>query len=109
MIFRVDGEDGLFYGFNVLANYFADPDEVPTVDEVRRVYEVGENGRVKAIECVRVEWVKDDSGRMQMQEIAGSEFTLQAELRNPTNVMAHFHDLVSPRHVDEPFIHQAKQ
>ena len=33
---------------------------------------VGENGRVKAIECVRVEWVTDDSGRMQMQEITGS-------------------------------------
>jgi len=41
---------------------------------------VGENGRVKAIECVRVEWVTDDSGRMQMQEITGSEFSLDADL-----------------------------
>jgi glutamate synthase (NADPH/NADH) small chain len=41
---------------------------------------VGENGRVKAIECVRVEWVADDSGRMQMQEVAGSEFNLDADL-----------------------------
>ena len=44
----------------------------------RRVF--GENGRIQAIECVRVEWVKDDSERMQMQEIAGSEFTLEADL-----------------------------
>ena len=41
---------------------------------------MGENGRVKAIECVRVEWVTDDSGRMQMQEITGSEFSLDADL-----------------------------
>lgn len=40
----------------------------------------GENGRVKAIECVRVEWVTDDSGQMQMQEIAGSKFSLDADL-----------------------------
>jgi len=41
---------------------------------------IGENGRIEAIECVRVEWIKDDSGRMQMQDIAGSEFTLEADL-----------------------------
>ena len=41
---------------------------------------VGTNGRVKAIDCVRVEWVADDGGRMRMQEIAGSEFTLDADL-----------------------------
>jgi len=41
---------------------------------------VGENGRVTALECVRVEWVKDETGRMQMQEVAGSEFRLDADL-----------------------------
>jgi glutamate synthase (NADPH/NADH) small chain len=35
----------------------------------------GEDGKVTGLECVRVEWV--DS---QMQEIAGSEFTLKADL-----------------------------
>lgn len=41
---------------------------------------VAEGGRVKAIDCVRVEWVAGDDGRMQMQEIAGSEFRLDADL-----------------------------
>lgn len=40
----------------------------------------GANGQVKKLNCVRVEWVKDDQGRMQMKEIAGSEFTLEADL-----------------------------
>jgi glutamate synthase (NADPH) small chain len=38
-----------------------------------------ENGRVTALDCVRVEWV-GEGGRMQMREIAGSEFTLKADL-----------------------------
>jgi glutamate synthase (NADPH/NADH) small chain len=41
---------------------------------------VGENGQVTALDCVRVEWVKDESGRMQLQEVAGSEFQLKADL-----------------------------
>ena len=41
---------------------------------------VGANGRVEAIECVRVDWIADDDGRMQMQEVAGSEFRLDADL-----------------------------
>jgi glutamate synthase (NADPH/NADH) small chain len=41
---------------------------------------VGENGRLTGLECVRVEWVRSEGGRMQMQEMAGSEFTLQADL-----------------------------
>jgi glutamate synthase (NADPH/NADH) small chain len=41
---------------------------------------VGENGRVKAIECVRVDWIADEDGRMQTQEVAGSEFSLDADL-----------------------------
>ena len=40
----------------------------------------GEGGRITALDCVRVDWVKDASGRMQMKEIAGSEFTLKADL-----------------------------
>lgn len=36
---------------------------------------VGTNGVVEGLECVRVEWVDG-----QMQEIAGSEFTLKADL-----------------------------
>ena len=38
------------------------------------------NGKIEALECVRVDWVKDASGRMQMKEISGSEFTLKADL-----------------------------
>jgi glutamate synthase (NADPH/NADH) small chain len=38
-----------------------------------------ENGKVTALDCVRVEWV-GKGGRMQMQEVPGSEFTLQADL-----------------------------
>jgi glutamate synthase (NADPH/NADH) small chain len=40
---------------------------------------VGENGRVTALDCVRVEWVHD-SGRMQMREVAGSGFQMKADL-----------------------------
>jgi glutamate synthase (NADPH/NADH) small chain len=36
---------------------------------------VGSNGNVEGLECVRIEWVDG-----QMQEIAGSEFTLKADL-----------------------------
>jgi glutamate synthase (NADPH) small chain len=36
---------------------------------------VGENGILKALDCVRVEWVNG-----KMQEIAGSEFQMQADL-----------------------------
>jgi glutamate synthase (NADPH/NADH) small chain len=41
---------------------------------------VGENGKVTAIQCVRMEWAADDNGRMQMQEVPGSEFELKADL-----------------------------
>jgi len=40
----------------------------------------GANGKVKALDCVRVEWVDDGSGRPQMKQIAGSEFALKADL-----------------------------
>ncbi len=38
-----------------------------------------ENGRVTALDCVRVEWVSQGN-RMQMREIPDTEFTLQADL-----------------------------
>ncbi|MES0370877.1 MAG: glutamate synthase subunit beta [Mariprofundaceae bacterium] len=41
---------------------------------------VGENGKVTAIECVRVDWAQGENGQWQMSEIAGSEFTLKADL-----------------------------
>ncbi len=41
---------------------------------------VGTNGRIELLECVRVEWVKDASGRFQMREIDGSNFHLKADL-----------------------------
>ena len=41
---------------------------------------IGRNGKVEALECVRVEWVKGADGRMTMQEVAGSVFELKADL-----------------------------
>jgi glutamate synthase (NADPH/NADH) small chain len=38
------------------------------------------NGKLEAIECVRIELAKSTDGRMQMKEIAGSEFQLKADL-----------------------------
>ncbi len=37
-------------------------------------------GQVKALNCVKVEWNKDATGCWQMSEIAGSEFSLEADL-----------------------------
>jgi len=39
-----------------------------------------ENGNLKALNCIKVEWNKDDSGNWRMSEVAGSEFQLQADL-----------------------------
>jgi len=39
-----------------------------------------EQGRLKALQCVKVQWTKDDAGRWQMGEIEGSEFSLQADV-----------------------------
>ena len=41
---------------------------------------VGKNGRVEGLECVRIDWVKGADGRMAMAEVAGSAFTLKADL-----------------------------
>jgi glutamate synthase (NADPH/NADH) small chain len=40
----------------------------------------GENGKVTAINCVRVDWKRADNGQWQMEEIPGSEFQLKADL-----------------------------
>jgi len=40
----------------------------------------GRDGKVTAINCIRLEWLKDAEGRWQMQEIPGSEFQLKADL-----------------------------
>jgi glutamate synthase (NADPH/NADH) small chain len=41
----------------------------------------GENGVVKKIHCVRLQWVKDPaSGRKAMKEVPGSEFDLECDL-----------------------------
>jgi glutamate synthase (NADPH/NADH) small chain len=40
----------------------------------------GENGKVTAINCIRVEWTKDENGGWKMREIEGSEFQLKADL-----------------------------
>ena len=41
---------------------------------------IGADGKITALECVRLEWVLSKDGRMRMEEVAGSEFTLKADL-----------------------------
>jgi len=41
---------------------------------------IGSNGKVTALQCVRLEWAADEQGRMQMREISGSEFEIKADL-----------------------------
>ncbi|HEX9464904.1 MAG TPA: glutamate synthase subunit beta [Alphaproteobacteria bacterium] len=40
----------------------------------------GRNGKVEKLHAVRVEWVKGADGRFQMQDMAGSEFEMKADL-----------------------------
>jgi glutamate synthase (NADPH/NADH) small chain len=40
----------------------------------------GQNGKIEALECVRVDWAQGPDGRWAMQEIPGSEFELKADL-----------------------------
>lgn len=40
---------------------------------------LGKDGQVKQLHCVRLEWV-NDGGRMQMKEIPGSDFYIDADL-----------------------------
>jgi glutamate synthase (NADPH/NADH) small chain len=41
---------------------------------------IGANGKLEALECVRVDWAKGEDGRMRMGEVPGSEFLLRADL-----------------------------
>jgi glutamate synthase (NADPH/NADH) small chain len=41
---------------------------------------VGENGKITALECVKVDWQLGDGGKMNLVEVPGSEFTLKADL-----------------------------
>jgi glutamate synthase (NADPH/NADH) small chain len=41
---------------------------------------VGSNGKIEALECVRVEWVKGADGRTTIVEVPGSAFKLKADL-----------------------------
>jgi glutamate synthase (NADPH/NADH) small chain len=40
----------------------------------------GANGKIEALDCVRVDWVRGDDGRMQMREMPDSGFQLKADL-----------------------------
>src|SRR6202000_1090565 len=41
---------------------------------------ISENGKITALECVRVEWKLGDGGQMKLVEVPGSTFTLKADL-----------------------------
>jgi glutamate synthase (NADPH/NADH) small chain len=41
---------------------------------------IGTDGKITALECVRVEWQLGDGGKMNLVEVPGSEFTLKADL-----------------------------
>ena len=40
---------------------------------------VGQDGRITALECARIDWVKGDDGRLAMREVEGSRFELKAD------------------------------
>src|SRR6185312_8858393 len=41
---------------------------------------VGQDGKVTALECVRLEWVAGPDGRLRPAEVPGSDFELKADL-----------------------------
>jgi len=41
---------------------------------------LGQDGRITALECARIDWVKGDDGRLGMREVEGSRFELKADL-----------------------------
>ncbi|KAI5951327.1 GLT1 [Candida jiufengensis] len=70
-IFRVD------YGHTeVSTHYGKDPREYSILSKEF----VGEDGKVKGIKTVRVEWKRSDSGAWQMAEVAGSEEFFPADV-----------------------------
>jgi glutamate synthase (NADPH/NADH) small chain len=40
----------------------------------------GRDGKIEALECVRIDWVKGADGRVVMKEVEGSSFELKADL-----------------------------
>jgi glutamate synthase (NADPH) small chain len=40
----------------------------------------GKDGKIEALECARIDWMKGADGRMAMQEVEGSRFELKADL-----------------------------
>jgi glutamate synthase (NADPH/NADH) small chain len=40
----------------------------------------GSDGKIEALDCVRVEWIKGADGRTEMREVEGSTFSLKADL-----------------------------
>jgi glutamate synthase (NADPH/NADH) len=71
MVFKVD------YGHaEVQAKFGKDPREYCVLSKEF----ITENGTVKGIKTIRVEWTKDESGRWAMAEVAGSEETFKADL-----------------------------
>jgi glutamate synthase (NADPH/NADH) small chain len=40
----------------------------------------GSNGKLETLHAVRIEWEREDSGRMNMKEIPGTEFDVQVDL-----------------------------
>lgn len=41
---------------------------------------IGKDGKVTALECARIDWVKGADGRLAMKEVDGSRFELKADL-----------------------------
>ncbi|HET7083864.1 MAG TPA: glutamate synthase subunit beta [Rhizomicrobium sp.] len=41
---------------------------------------IGEDGKITALECVRVDWQLGNGGQMKLVEVPGSEFTIKADL-----------------------------
>lgn len=71
-IFRVD------YGHEEAKSRFG---EDPRTYEVLTKRFVGnDKGEVTGLELVKVKWAKDESGRFQMEEVAGSEEIVEADL-----------------------------
>ncbi|CAN6609573.1 glutamate synthase [NADH] [Trichomonascus vanleenenianus] len=71
-VFRVD------YGHSeVAAHYGKDPREYCILS---KEFVGDENGNVKGVKTVRVEWRKSDSGAWQMAEVPGSEQVFEADL-----------------------------
>jgi glutamate synthase (NADPH/NADH) small chain len=41
---------------------------------------LGKDGRITALKCARIDWVKGDDGRLAIKEVEGSSFELKADL-----------------------------